>query len=60
MPKKYAATLSKVTSEKRLGTLVTVDAESKAVYNRISPRNVTQALSDDKPHKTGKIQVNKK
>ena len=60
MTKKYTSTLSKVTSEKRLKTLAVVDTESKAVYTRLSPRNITQALSDEKSQKAGKLHLNKK
>ena len=60
LPKKYAATLSKVTSEKRLGILAQVDAESKVAYSRVSPKNAVHTLSDDKGQKANKLQGNKK
>ena len=53
--KRQMVTLSKVTSEKRLGTYVSgVDAESRAAYTRCSPRNQSHATiqsGDEKPSK---------
>ena len=62
--KRQTVNLSKVTSEKRLGSYVGgVEADSRAAYTRCSPRNQSHAtiqMGDEKPSKVSRMQASSK